>query len=418
MRNVWLIARREFLERIHTKSFMISLVGFPLLMVGAIFGPVFLATSGGRQKHIDIISSDPALARPIARELESPADEPELAGMQAAKFAVTVLSPAPGLQQQLTKAVHGGALDGFLWLDRANGKLRARYYSESSSDLALAAELESAVQHAQATEELLSRGLSESQVSSLFNTQVEMRKLGSGKRSGGLGAFTASVLLMMMLYVSILAQGVAVGNSVVEEKTSRIFEIMLATVTPEEMMAGKLLGVGGVGLTQVFVWASCGILLATPGLLGMQSGGEFSFHLTAFQAMAFMVCFVLGFLFYSALSAMMGSLVNSTQELQQLNLFVAMPLVFCIVMYQRVMSSPSSMLSVLLSMLPPFAPILMYVRISVLTPPVWQIVASLVCMLGGVWFMVWLSSRVYRVGVLMYGKRPTLPEIMRWLRYS
>ena len=193
---------------------------------------------------------------------------------------------------------------------------------------------------------------------------------------------------------------------------------MLATVTPEEMMSGKLLGVGAVGLTQVSAWMVCGVLLAAPSLLGRPAGGQFSFQLSVGQAVAFAVCFILGFLFYSALSAMLGSLVNSSQELQQLNLFITLPLAFSLVFFQQVISDPSGTLSVILSMLPPCAPILMYLRISVLTPPAWQIGLSLLLMAAGVGAMVWLASRIYRVGILMYGKRPTLPELMRWLRYS
>ncbi|MHB8302614.1 MAG: ABC transporter permease [Acidobacteriaceae bacterium] len=410
MRNVWLIARREYLERLHTKAFLVSLVGFPLIMAAVVLGPMVLAKSGGHEKRIVVVASDLALARPIARELEVPGDGPT--------FVAATELPAPGLQDRLTQQVQKKSLDGFLWLDRQDGKLQADYYSNSSNDLELAAALETAVQHAQAAEQLIARGMPTDQVQSLFNADVKMRKVEGGKGAGGLGTFTSSIILMMMLYVAILVQGVAVGNSIVEEKTSRIFEIMLATVTPEEMMSGKLLGVGAVGLTQVFVWMLCGALLATPGLLGAHAGGQYSFHLSPLQAIAFAVCFILGFLFYSALSAMLGSLVNSSQEMQQLSLFVTLPLALSLVFFQQVISDPSGTLSVVLSMLPPCAPILMYLRISVLTPPLWQIALSLLSMLAGVWFVVWLASRIYRVGVLMYGKRPTLPEMVRWLRYS
>jgi len=410
MHNVWLIARREYLERVHTKAFMVSLVGFPLIMASVILGPLYLARSGGQVKQIVIVASDVALAQPIVRELAEPGDGPS--------YVATAVVPSSGLREKLTREVQQKTLNGYLWLEGANSKLAATYYSNSSSNLELASTLESAVQHAQATEQLLARGMSAAQVKSMFNVHVEMKKIHGGKSAGGIATFTSSIILMMMLYISIIVQGVAVGNSIVEEKTSRIFEIMLATVTPEEMMSGKLLGVGAVGLTQVFVWMVCGLMLAAPGLLGARTDGQFAFHLSAGQAVAFAVCFILGFLFYSALSAMLGSLVNSSGELQQLNLFVTMPLAVSLVFFQQVISDPSGTLSIVLSMLPPCAPILMYLRISVLTPPAWQIALSLLLMVAGVGAMVWFASRIYRVGVLMYGKRPTLPEFMRWLRYS
>lgn len=410
MRNIWLIARREYLERIHTKAFLISLLGFPMIMAGIILGPMYLAKSGGHDRRIVIVTPDQALARPLAQELAAPGDGP--------RFSVSTEPPTSGLKDRLIQEVQQKKLDGFLWLDRHGADRRARYYSNSSSDLELAATLEAALQYAQAAEQLVARGMPADRVQPLFNVKVAMQKVEGGKTAGGEGTFTSSVVLMMMLYVSIIVQGVAVGNSVVEEKSSRIFEIMLATVTPEEMMSGKLLGVGAVGLTQVSAWMVCGVLLAAPSLLGRPTGGQFSFQLSMGQAVAFAVCFILGFLLYSALSAMLGSLVNSSQELQQLNLFITLPLAFSLVFFQQVISDPSGTLSVILSMLPPCAPILMYLRISVLTPPAWQIGLSLLLMAAGVGAMVWLASRIYRVGILMYGKRPTLPELMRWLRYS
>lgn len=410
MRNVWLIARREYRERLHTKAFWISVLGLPIVMGLILVGPMYVAKSAGHQENIVLVSSDLALATPIARELESPGAEP--------RFSVAIQTPTPGLKDKLRRMVKRNSLDGFLWLSERNGALHASYYANSSDNLMLSSALESAVQHSQVEKQLLARGMPASQVRSLFNVQIQMRKVDSGRVADGMGSFSSSIILMMMLYVSIIMQGVAVGNSVVEEKTSRIFEIMLATVTPKEMMSGKLLGVGAVGLTQVLIWATCGMLLATPSFMGARAAGQHAFHLSTLQGVAFVLCFGLGFLFYSAVSAMLGSLVNSSQEMQQLSLFVTLPLALSIVFFQEVMSDPSSTISVVLSMLPPCAPILMYLRISVLRPPVWQIVLSLTLMIAGVILMVWLASRIYRVGVLMYGKRPTLPELMRWLRYS
>lgn len=150
----------------------------------------------------------------------------------------------------------------------------------------------------------------------------------------------------------------------------------------------------------------------------MHASSDFAFHLSAWNVVTFVICFLLGFLFYSALAAMLGSMVNSNQEAQQLSPFVNMPLILCILLFQAVLSDPSGKWATILSMLPPFAPLLMYLRIAVQTPPAWQIALSLVLMLGGVWLVIALASRIYRVGILMYGKRPTLPELLRWLKYS
>lgn len=411
MRNVWLIARREYLERVRTKAFLVSLVLFPLIMSAVFLVPAYFATHRNSVKHIAVVTADAGLGSALVRELHASGEGP--------RFQVDSYAPSPAVRAQLTDAVEKKSLNGFLWLEQIGGTLQATYYSNSAGDLELTSTIESALQHAQAREKLVARGMSTSEIHAIFlPVHVDTQKIQGGKGSSVLGTYISSIILMFMLYGSLISQGFAVSRSVVEEKTSRIFEVMLATVTPDEMLGGKLLGVGAVGLTQVGIWMSVAAVLTGPGMAGMHAAGQISMHLSPWNLVAFVVCFVLGFLFYSALSAMLGSMVNSDQELQQLSLFITLPLIVCVVFFQPVISDPSGTLAIVFSLLPPTAPLLMYLRIAVQTPPTWQIALSLGLMLGGLWLAVWLASRIYRVGVLMYGKRPTLPELVRWLRYS
>ncbi len=312
-------------------------------------------------------------------------------------------------------------ISGYLWLpaQAQNAQSQPTYYSNSAGDLQQVDQLEGALQHAQAREELNHHGLSQQEIQSIFApVHIDIMQINHGKKSSVLGTYAASLVLMFLLYGSLMGQGFAVSRSIIEEKTSRIFEVMLAILTPQEMLAGKLLGVGAVGLTQMGIWLLVGLFLSGPGLAGMHGMHGFSLHLSPWNLVAFVVCFVLGFFFYSALSATLGSMVSSDQELQQLNLFITLPLILCLVFFNVVISDPSGTLATVLSLLPPFAPLLMYLRIAVQMPPLWQIGLSLGLMLGGLWLAIWLASRIYRVGILMYGKRPTLPELLRWLKYS
>lgn len=412
MRNVFLIARREYLERVRTKAFLVSLVLFPLIMSMVVAVPAYLATHGSGNKNIVVVTADPALGNALMQELSSG---------DTSKLHVTLQQPSEALRQQLSDQVQSKQINGYLWLDSTSGAGGAKpsYYSNSAGDLELVGNLQRALQLAQARKQLAQRGMSTAEVQSMFApVDIDIIQVSNGKKSNAVGTYIASIVLMLMLYGSLIGQGFAVSRSVIEEKTSRIFEVMLATLTPQEMLAGKLLGVGAVGLTQVSVWLLAGLLISGPGLASMSGSGQMALHLSPWNLLAFVVCFLLGFLFYSALSAMLGAMVNTDQELQQLSLFITLPLILCVVFFQVVISDPSGRLATVLSMLPPFAPLLMYLRIAVQTPPAWQIALSLVLMIFGVWFAIWLASRIYRVGILMYGKRPTLPELLRWLKYS
>jgi ABC-2 type transport system permease protein len=209
-----------------------------------------------------------------------------------------------------------------------------------------------------------------------------------------------------------------VARSIIEEKTSRVFEVLLATIRPEEMMAGKMLGVGSVGLTQVGIWLATAILLTSTSLVSSMMGGDVHVSLSAVELIFFVVYFVLGFLLYASIAAALGAMTNSEQELQQLNMFLVMPLAACFFAAGLVVANPSSTFSVVMSLIPICSPLLMYLRISLAMPPVWQIALSVVLMLATIYAILWVASRIYRVGILMYGKKPTLPEVLRWLKYS
>jgi ABC-2 type transport system permease protein len=210
--------------------------------------------------------------------------------------------------------------------------------------------------------------------------------------------------------------GQAVLTSVIEEKSNRVVEVIVAAVPPVRLLAGKLLGVGAVGLTQSLVWVLSLALLSALGAgmavaAGMGGLPEIGLPILA----GFVACFLLGFFLYASMFAAVGSSVNTTQEAQSLVFPVFLPLVVSIMVFPMVMQSPDSTASVVLSLIPFFTPILMFLRIAVLTPPAWQI--ALAFGLTGLTIagVLFVAGRIYRVGILMYGKRPTFPEIMKWV---
>ncbi len=179
-------------------------------------------------------------------------------------------------------------------------------------------------------------------------------------------------------------------------------------------MAGKVLGVGAVGLAQIGIWATAALLFSGGALGAASSMLKFS----PMQFVYFGVFFVLGYLIYSALFAAVGAMVNSEQEAQQLQTFVMLPLILCMVFITKVITDPNGSIAFWASMFPLTSPLLMYVRIIVQQPPMWQIALSIAIAVVSVYVLLALCSRIYRVGILMYGKRPTLPEIIKWIKYA
>jgi ABC-2 type transport system permease protein len=220
----------------------------------------------------------------------------------------------------------------------------------------------------------------------------------------------------MILYTSILMWGQSVMTGVIEEKGTRVIEVVLSGLSATELLAGKLVGVGAAGLTQFGVWA-----LSMLGLSITMAAPDAAFKLPEVSALilvSFVLFFLLGYAFYASLYAAVGSAVNNLQEAQSFVMPLVMPLVVAIMFFPVVLESPDGPLAVALSFVPLFTPLLMFLRIVVLTPPMWQIGLSLVVMLGSIAGVLWCAARIYRVGVLMYGKRPTFPELLRWIRHS
>jgi ABC-2 type transport system permease protein len=181
-------------------------------------------------------------------------------------------------------------------------------------------------------------------------------------------------------------------------------------------MAGKILGAAAVGLTQIALWTVAASPFAAQSI--SMYGEQFHLNLSVANMIFFAVFFILGFLLYSALAAALGSAVNSEQEAQQFQFVIMMPLIVSVIFMTPVIQQPHSTLATVLSLIPFCAPLLMYTRILVETPPAWQIALSLVLLLGTIYAMLAICSRIYRIGILMYGKRPTLPEIVKWMKYA
>lgn len=400
MRNVWLIAKREYLERVRTKSFRVMTVLIPVVMIGGLIGS---GMAGGRRSsrlHIAVVA--PEKYQQFALDMQARLQE---------RVGLEAISPGNAdTRKELNQEIGDHEIDGYLWVSDVGGAPRFVWTPGSAEGVRALPQLTQDVNAVLAHE------------GSASATQVALDGSQMMRRSNGAAATVSAVAMFFLMYFVIMLYGMNVARSIIEEKTSRVFEVMLATVKPEEMMAGKMIGVGSVGLTQVAIWMVAGLVLVSSGVITRMTGTPVEIPFGAAQIVYFVVFFVLGYLLYSSIAAALGAMTNSEQELQQLNMFLALPLASCMFLFAPVMTHPSGLFATAVSFIPFCTPLLMYMRIMVQTAPamvpLWQIALSIVDMLVFIWVFLWIASRIYRVGILMYGKKPGMAEILRWLKYS
>jgi ABC-2 type transport system permease protein len=412
----WLVAVREYCERVRSRAFLLATLLTPVLLGAVLGGMVLFAIHANANQRIAIVSNDAEQAAGIAAELRAQDHAPQ---------SVELVSPAnPAALTALNRRVETKDLNGYLLLNPQPGTAvpHAVYVSGSSADIGSGAMMQAALSRAGTRAAILARGIPQGEAERLLRrvpVETEQVRHGQAIASDSERSFAGAYALVMLLYIVVLIYGMNVARSVVQEKTSRIYEVLLSAASADSLMLGKLLGVGAAGLTQVAIWfallsAIAGTSIAsTYGLHGLGSLG-----IRPVQIAFFLVYFVLGFLFYSGISAGIGARLGAEQELQQFSFIIVAPLMISVFMMNYVLANPGSTTSVVLSLLPPFTPIIMYLRICAQQPPAWQLALSVLLLLASIALVIWLAARIYRIGILMYGKRPTLPEALRWLRAS
>jgi ABC-2 type transport system permease protein len=415
MRNIRLIARREYLEQIHGRAFMVSTILLPLLFavmaaVGFLDGH---KTATGT--HLAIAAGDAALAGEVRRQLLEDKD---------ADFTVDVVAPATGQDRAaMMKLLQSQAIDGYLWIDTSSPAAPvATYTSRSSSGSATIMQLNQALNRGLIDQRLTAKGMKQSEADAMIKVLPiqtrQVNKKGQATKGGNYASLNKGMIMAFLLTMTTMLYGLDTARSIIEEKSSRIFEVMLAIVKPDDLLAGKLVGVGAVGLTQIGIWVGAAALLAISALAAPLLTGGFALHFSWLEAALFPLYFVLGFFLYSSLFSGLAATCETAQELQMYMPLAAAPVWLSFGIIPLLFNDPNSALAIAASIFPLTAPFVMMLRMGLAMPPAWQFAASLGAMVLGVWAALWFSTRLYRVGVLMYGKRATVSEIVRWLRYS
>ncbi|MBW3534639.1 MAG: ABC transporter permease [Gemmatimonadetes bacterium] len=413
MRVVWAVIRREYLQRVRSRWFVFATLGVPLLVLAALVAPLWFASQGDDAgTRLVILDRSGMLAEALAERLSE-------AGL--------VVEPA-GLDEEeavLDERVRAGEIEAYLVVDPETLTDGAsRWVGNQAPSMVQRLMVRQAVA-ATVLERRLGMGPDAQRL--LRGGDLEVEAL-EGAPAAGMEtpAFVAAYVGSFVLYMVVLIYAVAVMRSVLEEKTSRIVEVVLASLRPWQLLLGKILGVGAVGLTQLAVWVAGSALLASVALPALLAARPELGRLNELREGLpgpgylglFLVFFLGGYFIYSALYAAVGAMCNSDEEAQQAQLPLMLLLVVPIIAVVGVIESPNSPLAVGLSLVPFFSPVLMFARAAAGAAPAWQVALSLALMAATVPAVAWVGGRIYRVGILMTGKRPTLPELWRWVRES
>ena len=407
MREALVIAKRELLERVRTKWFVVITILGPILLVGLIVIPAVLAGRGSSGAKVEIIDqSGSGLGDMLVKRFDA---DPE-------HWHAAVIAPTTTDDELLAKVKHKD-INGFIRIPPdalTTGTIvyRGDNATNQMVGFTLQRNITIAVYEA--------RGVS---IDKLIPPHIErLHTTGETEGQSGEGTFLLGYIIAFILYMVITLYGVNVMRSVVTEKSSRVIELMVAATKPRSLMTGKILGVGGAGLTQIAIWFVIGgIALANREallhLLGAKTSGSFLPELSVGQIAVIIAFFVLGFLFYSTIFAALGATVSSEQDSQQAAMPITMLLVIGMVSMTAITGDPRGSSSVVMTQVPFWSPMLMPLRFLLGGASAAEVAGSLAILVVSTVLVSRAAAKIYRVGILMYGKRPSLGELVRWLRY-
>jgi ABC-2 type transport system permease protein len=445
MRKFLAVVKREYLQRVRSKMFMLMTVLAPVVLsfFGIVPGLMLSIQTGGPLKiavvdgtgkvyqhlynavYVDAVPNPPPDVTEIQKGNSSRGVE--FAARSATNIELREV-PTSGramddVRNELDKRVSARELNGYLFLpaDLLEGG-KAEFFASNPGDVFTKRILQESLSRAVTEQRLKEANIDTKTIQELSRpVELQSMRIGTtgGQRDSGEG-FAIVFGFGFVMYLTILLYGQVVLGAIIEEKETRIAEILFSSVRPFTLMMGKLAGVSLVALTQLAIWgiAFGAFLLYGVNLLASRGMPVHIPSIPAIHYFYFALFFLLGYYVYSTMYAFVGAMVTTPQEGGQLAMPIVLVLVVGFYLFLPVSRSPDSSFAFWVSMLPFFAPITMMVRIATQTPPVWEILLSLIIGVATVVFLVWVASRIYRTGMLMYGKKATISEVVRWVRQA
>jgi ABC-2 type transport system permease protein len=434
MHKLWAVIRREFSTRVQTKAFVIGTVLGPLIMGFMMVLPVLLASRETEAKRIVVID---AADGQFGLELERALAEVRRGGPDSKARYTVMRVPAHGRLQAVRDSlvpltglardtVH--QVDGLLFAtEEAVESGDVIYLGDNVGSFGDMAVLERNVEAVLRTERLERRGVDPVLVREASGrVRLQTSKITEGRETGesGEASFALAYVMSFLLYFSLLIYGIQVMTSVIEEKTNRIMEVLASSLTPFQLMAGKVIGVGAVGLLQLTIWVGTAMFLsanaaAIAGMFNMPPEAASQMPIPAIGGgllVVFLAFFLIGFFLFAAAYAAVGAMCNTMQEAQQASTLLTLVVAMGFISIFSLLNEPNGTMAKTLSMIPFFAPIVMPVRYSLTSISIVEVLTSLAITFATMLVIAWIAGRIYRVGILMYGKKPTLKELAHWVR--
>lgn len=413
-----IIIAREYLERVKRKSFIISTILMPLFMVALMAIPVLVAIfASPEEKRIAVVDESGVIAQTLQNDDEL-------------KFVAT--------RQTLDELKSDDRYDAILVIgqDIVDDPSQATLYSHEASSMLIENAISSQIKETVESIRLKQYNIDNlGEILAAINADVKLQTFRldneEASETSSMLSYFIGIVMSFMLYMFILLYGQMVMTSIIEEKNNRVLEIVVSSVKPTYLMLGKILGIGMVAVTQILIWAviilsftawvmpSLAASVANSGEMEVIAAvgrlGDMSY---VTELLIYLLLFLIGgYLFYSSIYAAIGSAVDNIQDASQLQTVAVLPIIIAMVISPTVVNDPMSTFATWVSIIPFTSPMVMMARIP-FGIPVWEIILAVVLLYAAFLFMIWLAAKIYRVGIFMYGKKPTVGELIRWARYK
>jgi ABC-2 type transport system permease protein len=431
------IIKKEYMQIVKKKSFLIATILTPLMMAGFIFLPMLITKMGREIKTIEIADYSGLVLEQFIKRSENDKEATD-----ELKLKFRSIQDAGGEQNKLIDAyeekrtqkeeinlellpqyrdmILEKKIDGLILVPENVRKTRRVYFcalniSDFGTNKYITSTVRTILSEKILTDENIELNIVEDAIRDIRMGTFKVKKEGTQRSSSGV-EYLMSIFMLTILFTIIMAYGQLIMRGVIEEKNNRIVEVLISSTNASTLFYGKIIGIGLAGLTQVSIWILLAVAFMGQSALGVdQSIINF---LTPELAVYFIIFFVIGYFMYSILFSIVGASVNTDQEAQQYAAPITYLLIIPFIIGIMVTQNPNTPVVLIASLFPLFTPTLMFMRISVAVPSFFQIFISIVISTLFTMFLAWLGAKIFRVGILMYGKKPTIKEIIRWIRYK
>jgi len=435
--KAWTIIKKEYKQIVKKKSFVIATLLTPALMAGFIFLPLLLTRVGREEKTIEIAdysgivreqfiersAADKTVKKNLKLIFKNDAEKSNRQWDLLKEYSVKTAEVEGGdfpLLPEYRDKILKKEIDGLILIPGDVKQSRRVFFcalniSDFGTNEYISSTIQKILLEKILTEQNIELEIVAEAIRDIKLGTFKVKKEGTKKTSSGM-EYMMSIFMLTILFSVLMAYGQLIMRGVIEEKNNRIVEVLISSTNAQNLFYGKIIGIGLAGLTQVALWAVLGGILLGSSTLGISQ--NIAGFLTPEVGLYFMVFFIVGYFMYSILFSIVGASVNTDQEAQQFAAPITYLLVIPFIIGIIVTQNPNTPLVIAASFFPLFTPTLMFMRVCVAVPPFSQIAVSMVSSLLFTLFLAWLGAKIFRVGILMYGKKPSVKEITKWIKYK